>query len=68
MSVEDTDGLSEGIYSQKTEELLPMKLIILKNGRITTHEVANIFLSVQSNLEDNLNLMPNLSPTCFVCA
>jgi hypothetical protein len=26
------------------------------------------FLSVQSSLEDNMNLLPNLSPTCFVCA
>jgi len=53
-SVEDADGLSEGTYSQKTEELLPMKLLILKteellpmkllvlkNRRITAHEVAN---------------------------
>jgi hypothetical protein len=53
--------------SQKTEELLPMKLLILKNRRITTHEVGDIFLLTQSSLKDNLNLMPNLFPTCFVC-
>jgi hypothetical protein len=52
------NGLSERTHSQKQKNYY--------------HEVADIlgiiFLSVQCILKDNMNLMPNLSPTCLVCA